>query len=79
MVTKTFGSALGTSINEWTISAKIEYNAIDGVTSLSRSLVYFSFVLTIISAIIQSIQLHKDLKEKTKLDEEFGYKMASEA
>lgn len=79
LVTKSFGAALGTYINEFTISAKIEYNAITGVTQLSQVLVFSSLIMTVISISVQSIVLRKELNEKVKLDEEFGYKMTSEA
>lgn len=79
LITKTFGAALNTYINEWTIESKIEYNAIKDVSDLSRLLVVVAFILALLSSIVQSLVMRKEMTEKLKLDEEFGYKPASEA
>lgn len=70
---------MNTYVNEWTISAKIEYNAIEKVSSLSRWLVIAAFCLALLSGVTQAFIMHREMNEKLKLDEEFGYKAASEA
>jgi hypothetical protein len=79
LVSKSFGVALGIYINEFSISPKIEFNAIVDVPNSSRYLVYTAFGLAIISAGAQGWNIHKERVEKRKLDEEFGYKLGSEA
>ena len=79
LVVKSFGGALNCYINEWTLTAKIEYNAITEAPVLSFWLVMMSFLLSVISSIAQLISLRNSKNERIKLDEEFGYKIASEA